>query len=113
MDECLALLLRDRRDVVFRDELDAKGVERGVDTSRRDADLEGQRHRADDHAVHRKVSCNRRPEGLDFRLWREHCASQPSHVLKGASASKPHITSLSKRTYRGKLRPPVPEEKRN
>src|SRR5437867_4694631 len=84
MDERLTLLLRDRRDVVFRDELDAKGVERGVDASRRDADLEGQRHRADDHAVHRKVSRNRRPEGLDFRLRREHRASQPSHVLKGA-----------------------------
>src|SRR2546426_6017100 len=82
MDERLALLLRDRRDVVFRDELDPKRVERAVDTSRRDADLERQRHRAHDHAVYGKVSCNRRPEGVDFRLRREHRASQPSHVLK-------------------------------
>src|SRR2546428_13518643 len=36
MDERLALLLRDRRDVGFRDEFDSEGVERAVYTSRWD-----------------------------------------------------------------------------
>src|SRR2546426_1281438 len=84
VDEGLALLLGDRGDVVFRDKFKPQGVEGRVDAARRNPDLERQRHRADDDAVHGKLARHSGPERLNLRLRGEHCASQPSHVLKGA-----------------------------
>src|SRR2546426_757647 len=73
-----------RYEVVSGARLTPPGADGRVDAARRNPKLERQRHRADDAAVHGKLARHSGPERLNLRLRGEHCASQPSHVLKGA-----------------------------